>query len=130
MTLIQAVVAEIRAKGQASVDDVCLPGTTRNQISKAFQNAAYRRQIKAIKHRQRGRWGGRACSVYAVWDDPRPAAPWKGRKPREPRKPVAIRQEPAIAPVSSVFDMGTRVEQGLPCWVQRRPRADFERAEA
>lgn len=129
MSLLHAIIAQIRERGQASADTISIPGVVRQQINKAFQNAVTRKQIKAIARRH-DRFGHAKPSVYALWDDPRPAVTKYRAKPRPKAQPKQKPQPQAVPPVSSVFEMGDRVARGQPCWTAREPRKDFERAEA
>jgi hypothetical protein len=66
MSLLQDVVRAIRAKGEASIDELHFAGASRDQVQKAMQNAKTRGLIIAVRHRQRGQHKGRMGSVYVA----------------------------------------------------------------
>jgi hypothetical protein len=109
MNLLHSVVDAVQQGATTTQELAALfPGVAWTRIKHAAQNAAFVGYIRNT-----------GTTRAAVWEFVRTPEP-KGRPAKKP----------TVAPVSSVFEMGERIAHGQPCWVQRKPRQDFDNPSA
>jgi hypothetical protein len=107
MNLLHSVVDAVQQGATTTQELAALfPGVAWTRIKHAAQNAAFVGYIRNT-----------GTTRAAVWEFVKSPAP-KGRPGH------------VVRPVSSVFEMGERIAHGQPCWVQRKPRQDFDNPSA